>query len=112
MLKLKPHVLRYWEKEIPLLSPRKTVSGHREYSPSDLEVIYRIRHLLYNRGYTLAGVRSKLWEESSAAYQDAKAEIATLRAELISVTERLSYSRRRLEKIESIAAHLRRPAKE
>ena len=88
-LGVKPHVLRYWEKEIPFLSPRKTVTGHREYTWNDLEILFRIRHLHHDKGYTLSGVRNKLWEEASADYQDAKARISAIRAELMSISVKI-----------------------
>ncbi len=96
-LGVKPHVLRYWEKEIPLLSPRKSVSGHREYTLPDLEILFRIYHLLYRKGYTLAGVRRQLWEESTNEHQDMKARFTALRRELVDLAERCSAVRRRLD---------------
>jgi DNA-binding transcriptional MerR regulator len=97
LLGVKQHVLRYWEKEIPLLSPKKGISGHREYSWADLEMLIRIRHLLYERGYTIAGARQRLWEETRAEYQDAKALISALRAELVGLAESVHASHRRLD---------------
>ena len=88
LLGVRPHVLRYWEREIPLLSPRKTVSGHRTYSWADVEILFRIRHLLHARGYGMAKVRSRLWREASADLQDAKAGISALRAELVELADR------------------------
>ncbi len=96
-LGVKPHVLRYWEKEVPLLAPRKSVSGHREYTISDLEVLFRIHHLLYKKGFTLAGVRRQLWEESTNELQDQKARFTALRVELVDLAERCSVLRRRLD---------------
>ena len=96
-LGVRPHVLRYWEREVPLLSPKKGVSGHREYSWADLEILFRIRHLLHDRGYTLDGVRKRLWTEASAEYQDTKAQISALRAQLLDLSERSSTLRYRCE---------------
>ena len=98
LLGVKPHVLRYWEREIPLLSPKKTVSGHRSYSGSDLEILFRIRHLLNERGFTLAGVRQKLWAETAADYQDAKAKITAIRSELIGLSARVSTLGRKVDR--------------
>ena len=97
LLGVKQHVLRYWEKEIPLLSPKKGVSGHREYSWADLEMLIRIRHLLYERGYTIAGARQRLWEETRAEYQDAKALISALRADLVGLAAQAHAARFKLE---------------
>lgn len=87
LLNVRPHVLRYWEREIPLLSPKKTVSGHRLYSFADIEILFRIRYLLYERGCGMAEIRERLWSETSAEYQDVKARISALRAELIGLSE-------------------------
>ena len=55
---VKPYVLRYWEKEIPLLAPKKDLSGHRRYTWADLQILFRLRYLLYEKGYTVAGART------------------------------------------------------
>ena len=60
---VKSYVLRYWEREIPLLSPRKDLSGHRRYSWADLQILFRLRYLLYEKGYTVAGARKLIWQE-------------------------------------------------
>ena len=87
-LGVRPHVVRYWEREVPLLSPKKSVSGHREYSWHDLQLLFRIKHLLRVRGYTLEGVRKRLWSESAAELQDTNGRISALRAELLDLSEK------------------------
>src|SRR5579863_210928 len=59
-LGIQPYVLRYWETEFPALSPSKSRSGQRVYSEKELEVIRRIKQLLYDEGYTIAGAKKKL----------------------------------------------------
>ncbi len=54
------HVLRYWETEFPQLSPQKNRSGQRSYRRRDVEIALRIRELLYEDEYTIAGARKKL----------------------------------------------------
>ena len=54
---LESHVLRYWEHEFPQLRPRKSGGGQRMYRPDDIELILRIRDLLHQEGYTIAGAR-------------------------------------------------------
>src|SRR5260370_20587078 len=61
-----PYVLRYWETEFPALSPSKSRSGQRVYSEKELEVIRRIKQLLYDEGYTIAGAKKKLEGELAA----------------------------------------------
>ena len=59
------HVLRYWETEFSVLRPRKNLSGRREYSKIDIDLIMRIKHLLYEEQYTLAGAKKKLAGKSA-----------------------------------------------
>ncbi len=57
---LEPYVLRYWETEFPQLRPEKGKSGQRIYKKKDLENILRVKQLLYDDGYTIAGAKKKL----------------------------------------------------
>jgi DNA-binding transcriptional MerR regulator len=59
-LGIQPYVLRYWETEFPALTPSKSRSGQRVYSEKELEIIRRIKELLYEEGYTIAGAKKKL----------------------------------------------------
>jgi len=59
-LGIQPYVLRYWETEFPALAPAKSRSGQRVYSEKELEIIRRIKQLLYEEGYTIAGAKKKL----------------------------------------------------
>jgi len=61
---LKPFVLRYWETEFPMLEPMKTPAGHRLYRQEDLELVLRIKRLLYDEGFTIAGARRHLREQN------------------------------------------------
>lgn len=54
------HVLRYWETEFPMLSPQKNRSGQRSYRRRDVEIALRIKELLYDELYTIAGAKKKL----------------------------------------------------
>ena len=58
------HVLRYWETEFPMLSPQKNKSGQRSYRRRDVEIAVRIKQLLYNEMFTIAGARKKLQSEN------------------------------------------------
>ena len=62
-LDIQPYVLRYWETEFPVLSPRKSKAGQRVYSEEELQLIHRIKQLLYEEGYTIAGAKKKLESE-------------------------------------------------
>lgn len=57
------HVLRYWETEFPMLSPQKNRSGQRSYRRRDVEIALRIKELLYDDLYTIAGAKKKLQTE-------------------------------------------------
>jgi len=63
---LKPFVLRYWETEFPMLEPVKSASGHRLYRQEDVEMVLRIKRLLYDEGFTIAGARRHLREQNGA----------------------------------------------
>ncbi len=58
------HVLRYWETEFPMLSPQKNKSGQRSYRRRDVEIALRIKQLLYNEMFTIAGAKKKLQSEA------------------------------------------------
>jgi len=57
---LEPHVLRFWESEFAALSPRKNRSGHRSYTRADIDTILKIKRLVQEEGFTLAGAQRKL----------------------------------------------------
>src|SRR5688500_14317257 len=58
-----PYVLRYWESEFPALAPAKNSSGQRIYRRRDIETVLRIKELLYQEGFTIAGAKKKLEAE-------------------------------------------------
>jgi len=59
---VKPYVLRYWESEFKMVNPSKSRSRQRLYRKSDVELIFRIKDLLYEERYTINGARKKLKE--------------------------------------------------
>ena len=61
---LEAYVLRYWETEFPVLKPKKTSNGQRQYRRKDVEVVLEIKRLLYDEGYTIAGARKALKDKS------------------------------------------------
>ncbi len=62
-LDIQPYVLRYWETEFAVLSPSKSKSGQRVYTEKEIGIIRRIKELLYDEGYTIAGAKKKLETE-------------------------------------------------
>ena len=67
MAEVKPFVLRYWETEFPMLEPVKSISGHRMYRQQDVDMVLKIKRLLYDEGFTIAGARRHLREQNGAA---------------------------------------------
>jgi DNA-binding transcriptional MerR regulator len=64
LCRLQAYVLRFWETEFPQLKPVKSSTGQRMYRRRDVESVIRIKKLLYEDGFTIAGARSQLKEES------------------------------------------------
>jgi DNA-binding transcriptional MerR regulator len=73
LIKVQPHVLRYWETEFPMLAPQKNRAGQRVYRRRDVEMVMRIRDLLYEEKFTIAGAKKKLMEENRGGASRAKA---------------------------------------
>ncbi|MGA2739959.1 MAG: MerR family transcriptional regulator [Bryobacteraceae bacterium] len=66
LLAVEPYVLRYWETEFPSLAPKKSGTGHRLYRRKDVELLLKIKHLLYEKRYTIQGARQSLLNDSKA----------------------------------------------
>lgn len=60
---VKPHVLRYWETQFSMLRPKKNRAGNRMYRPDEVKLLMRIRELLYQRRFTIAGAKRRLLDE-------------------------------------------------
>jgi DNA-binding transcriptional MerR regulator len=72
LIKVQPHVLRYWETEFPMLAPQKNRAGQRVYRRKDVEMVLRIRDLLYEEKFTIAGAKKKLQDETRSGSSRAK----------------------------------------
>ena len=85
MVDLKSYVLRYWETEFNQLAPPKNRAGNRTYRQKDIDLVFRIKNLLYDKKYTIEGARSLLSaknvQDKSSVSKSSKA-ISTLRKEL------------------------------
>jgi DNA-binding transcriptional MerR regulator len=64
MLEIAPHVLRYWEQEFTMLRPMKNRAGNRTYREVDIELLTKIKHLLYVEKYTIDGAMLRLQQEA------------------------------------------------
>lgn len=78
---VQPYVLKYWESEFPVLAAPKGHSGSRVYSGRDLKIVERIKKLLYDEGYTIAGAKKRLEaelkEEGAVAPSEPEALVLT-----------------------------------
>lgn len=84
LLGLGEHVLRYWERELPILSPARSPFGRREWSESDIALLLRVRHLVKVRGLGLAATMDTLIAERSGDGAGYSASLSELRASLVS----------------------------
>jgi DNA-binding transcriptional MerR regulator len=75
---VKPFVLRYWETEFPMLEPVKNSIGHRLYRQEDVDLVLKIKRLLYDEGFTIAGARRLLRDQ--AGMDDSETAGSTLRS--------------------------------
>jgi DNA-binding transcriptional MerR regulator len=62
------YVLRFWESEFPQLHPAKSGTGQRLYRKRDVEMALKIRHLLYDEGFTIPGARQTLQQEARSPH--------------------------------------------
>ena len=85
LLDVKPHVLRYWEQQVPLLAPRKDHAGRRIYSPREVQILFRLRYLIVTRRLTTEGAARKILEEVQGPGADLKAKVHELRESLLSL---------------------------
>src|ERR1051326_3437612 len=75
---VQPYVLRYWETEFAALAPNKSGGGQRLYTQREIDIILRIKQLLYSEGFTIAGAKKKL--ETELAAPAAETPVASLTA--------------------------------
>jgi len=101
LCRLPAYVLRFWETEFPQLKPVKSSTGQRMYRKRDVESVVRIKKLLYEDGFTIAGARAQLREESKPDRSqtalpfpmNSPANVAHLRHELQQILHILSARR-------------------
>ena len=83
-------VLRFWENEFPRIKPQRTDSGQRVYRRSDVELILTIKHLLYDKNFTIKGARKHLKTRKGTDPSPARNDVvAELRAELQQIRDLL-----------------------
>ncbi len=96
LLAVEPYVLRYWESEFPSLAPKKSGTGHRLFRRKDVELLLKIKHLLYEKRYTIEGARQSLQNDSREKPKAAEKKqrdlftpdpLTTIRAELCHILQ-------------------------
>lgn len=108
---VEPHVLRYWETEFPTIRPRKSTSGQRVYSQQDVDKLLRVKELLRNQGFSIAGAKKRLRDapgpselaviaeahretaarpETPARRRSIRRELLTIRRELVGMLDELA----------------------
>ena len=117
---LKPHVLRYWESQFPVLNPSKNRSGNRVYQRKEIKLILLVQHLLYKEKYTIEGARQRLdqlrrggksGELAQATSHALGSEMAQLlRAELQQLLEVLTPATRERRPAPGAEAHASTPS--
>ena len=101
LLTVEPYVLRCWETEFPKLAPKKTDKGQRMYRRKDVELLLQIKHLLYEKKFTIEGARQFLQAAGKASAKPPAAQtqqtlfgnsdaLPEIRKELASILELLS----------------------
>jgi DNA-binding transcriptional MerR regulator len=88
-LDLEAHVLRYWESEFDELMPKKDAAGRRVYSDADIRTLQRIRHLLKEERYTIAGARAVLDREGVHGRKEFRDDLRDLRDFLVDLRDRI-----------------------
>lgn len=92
---VEPHVLRYWETEFKALRPKKNKAGQRVYKKKDVLLVLKIKELLYDEKYTIAGAQRRIEAEDDAseiagANPQIKETLQEVKSELKEVLEMLS----------------------
>jgi len=90
MFSVNSSLIRFWEREIPALHPRKNARGNRVFSKDDIEVFRKIHHLIKNEGYTLEGAKNALHRSTKPRENDwLLKQLKSIRKELLVIRESL-----------------------
>jgi DNA-binding transcriptional MerR regulator len=87
---VKPHVLRYWEQEFTQLKPVKRRGNRRYYQHHEVLLVRRIRHLLYDEGFTISGARNRLDAGDGAERARPPITLAQVRDALLALRDQLA----------------------
>ena len=91
ILEVPAYVLRFWETEFKRINPKRTASGQRLYRKSDIELILKIKYLLYEKKFTIQGAKQHLKAETAAKKEKTKQiTLDEIRSELESIRNLIS----------------------
>lgn len=93
MFNVNESLLRYWEKEFPIISPKKAGGNIRQYRKEDIENIRLVYHLVKEKGMTLQGAKQRLKvnKEKTAQTAEVVARLKEIREELVKLRKSLDY---------------------
>ncbi len=86
---LKAYVLRFWEKEFPLLRPKKNKAGNRIYQLKDIDLIKQIKDLLYENGFTIEGAKAQLRNSKNDKPDQSQIQNTRLKSLLVEIKKEL-----------------------
>ena len=91
MFDVNESLLRFWEKEFPIIKPKKNAKGTRQYRKEDLDNIRLIYHLVKERGMTLPGARQKLKDNKEQTVQtyEVVTKLQQIKEELLCIKKEL-----------------------
>ncbi len=91
-----PYVLRFWETEFKQIKPKRTDAGQRLYRKQDVVLVLTIKHLLYDRKFTIEGARQHMKKKTRTALARVAVlpDVAEIRAELILIRDLIDSRRR------------------
>ena len=91
MVGVPEHTLRFWEKEMPALNPKKSTGGARQYTKQDIELVRLIHHLVKDQGLTIKAARARLKTSKQQVVnrQEIVTRLRDIRAELMLMKEKL-----------------------
>ena len=86
-------MLRYWEKEFPFITPKKTGGNVRQYKEEDVEKVRLVYHLVKEKGMTIAGAKQRLKQNKEFVQNNAEIaqRLKLIKEELISMKKELDY---------------------
>jgi DNA-binding transcriptional MerR regulator len=102
-----PYVLRYWESEFQALAPAKNSSGQRIYRRKDIETVLRIKQLLYEEGFTIAGAKKRLEQELSGRGTTPQAMASLPETEVANVVDGSEGTDERVDELKAILLEVR-----